>query len=636
MEGLEACWLFARAPDSVNACARCGQACVADPGAGAAGDDDADEGLFRLLGAWEEYTSPGGTVRCAGGCGVPYCDEECRDFDVRVAGHRSLCLGPVGSEDHPLYRLRVASFRHRHGFEVTMAASALAAASVAGDLAPLRSAALAAAVVGQRIMKGEDVDYEADEEKEGEEDAEVHNLLLAAVPGLSEVVSLARWRALLVYSARCGVDVELEHPLAEKLREAQKVGGSDGATWVKGDNYLPLGCSRRQLLAEPGRHLPSTAGCALLLSDEIARSCYPNSRVVLRKGALDVVWAADRPRREDEPLTVAWRQPPRECACVLCAAFAAEAGTLSSAVAGFGDAELGDAAEWTARECEEHSAADLYKVLVERRGCAGHADVGLFWRLVKSLEYEGRSDEAERAARRAVTELGLECVGEDLRRYLGKLDCFAVAKCYSEPVFGVKVLFSEAVTEEEGGVPGFGTGKPLAVMSESAGIPHEECMWAITSVEKHIALHGWTTTRHASVPTTDVPVESVPELLPWFNRRIMGDLIPRLASMLLSCATSLRVVDAFFVKYSADCGQRGLPVHTDQGASCVSAVVAMNDDFHGGGTFFAEEDLLISPPAGSAVVFRGGVVPHGGAPVTKGTRYILALFLAESPKRETA
>lgn len=330
-------------------------------------------------------------------------------------------------------------------------------------------------------------------------------------------------------------------------------------------------------------------------------------------------------------MALAWREPPPEetCSCLVCAMDSGAGVDVSR----YSAAEVADAAEWASRE-RDVGAADLYQVLVDRHTRLEDADVSLLWRLVRSLEFESRAGEAERAARRFANALGLDRVGPDLHRYLVKLDAYEVAKCPAHSEISAasvaRVLFTE---DGDGGAGGAsGNGPPLAVMSVSGTfVPRDECAWAVATVERHVASHGWTKTRHAAVPTTDVPVEAVPELLAWFNRRIMRDLLPRLCPALLRSPTSLRVVDAFFVKYCCDKGgQRGLPVHTDQGAHCVSAVVAMNDGFQGGGTLFADADLVACPPTGGALIFRGGVVPHGGVPLTQGTRFILALFLAQA------
>lgn len=157
-----------------------------------------------------------------------------------------------------------------------------------------------------------------------------------------------------------------------------------------------------------------------------------------------------------------------------------------------------------------------------------------------------------------------------------------------------------------------------------------ECAAMTDIVEAHVAQHGWTTSRHYSVPTTDVPVAAVLELKEWFCRQLERRLFPMIVELFDDIET-LRVIDAFFVKYSAD-AQADLPLHCDQ--SRISLTIAMNprSDFDGGGTYFP----LLGPypvdlDIGDVAFFDGSLL-HAGAPTTRGRRSIIAVFLwAQSP-----
>ena len=68
-------------------------------------------------------------------------------------------------------------------------------------------------------------------------------------------------------------------------------------------------------------------------------------------------------------------------------------------------------------------------------------------------------------------------------------------------------------------------------------------------------------------------------------------------------------------------------VHADQ--SAVSVTLALNDEgeYEGGGTTFAVPvGKTVRPGRGHVVAFKGGL-QHGGSPVTRGVRYIVAAFL---------
>jgi hypothetical protein len=154
--------------------------------------------------------------------------------------------------------------------------------------------------------------------------------------------------------------------------------------------------------------------------------------------------------------------------------------------------------------------------------------------------------------------------------------------------------------------------------------------------EAHAARSGgWTTSRHYSVPTTDVPVRLVPGLREWFNARLRTRLFPLLARCFSRSASvngeafdaaNVRQIDAFVVKYEAGEGaQASLPVHADQ--SQFSFTVALNGrgDYDGGGTYLADLGRAVVADQGHALAFPGSLV-HGGQAISRGTRYIIASF----------
>jgi len=146
----------------------------------------------------------------------------------------------------------------------------------------------------------------------------------------------------------------------------------------------------------------------------------------------------------------------------------------------------------------------------------------------------------------------------------------------------------------------------------------------------------WTTGRHYAVPTNDIPVHDVPELLAWFYPWMEQEMEPLLKKQFLSSSTAAATKtaigsrrffehDAFFVRYQGDGETNHLPCHFDE---CThSFVIGLNDDFEGGGTYFHDYNTVLSPRIGDVVTFKGDSLKHGGDAVTRGTRYILAVFL---------
>lgn len=136
---------------------------------------------------------------------------------------------------------------------------------------------------------------------------------------------------------------------------------------------------------------------------------------------------------------------------------------------------------------------------------------------------------------------------------------------------------------------------------------------------------SWSTVRRATVPTTDVAVEDIPELRPWLRELLDTRLCPMLAaafsrladgSLLVDPTTGksrVRVHDAFIVRYAADGPQPApsLPEHSD--TSALSFTLALNErgvEFDGGGTWFEAlgDDgvgAVVDADIGHAVAFAG-------------------------------
>eukprot|EP00980_Cylindrotheca_fusiformis_P007017 scaffold1474_cov132-Cylindrotheca_fusiformis.AAC.13 len=142
---------------------------------------------------------------------------------------------------------------------------------------------------------------------------------------------------------------------------------------------------------------------------------------------------------------------------------------------------------------------------------------------------------------------------------------------------------------------------------------------------------GWTTSRHYAVPTTDIPVHEAPKLLDWFVPWFKNDVTSLLQAQ-FETKKQFYVHDAFLVRYSACSSSHFLPLHFDE--STHSLVLALNSDFEGGGTYFYDMDHTSIPKCGSLVSFRGNQLLHGGNVVTKGERFILAIFLYADSDRD--
>ena len=154
----------------------------------------------------------------------------------------------------------------------------------------------------------------------------------------------------------------------------------------------------------------------------------------------------------------------------------------------------------------------------------------------------------------------------------------------------------------------------------------KKCDMILTRAENYHS--GWTTSRHYSVPTIDIPLHEIPSILSWFRDEFFThDLLPLFQNQFnIVSHNNLYVHDAFIVKYSCNGGQTYLPLHTDQ--STLSFTINLNEDFEGGGTYFESLGRAVNSMTGCGHVtsFRGDCLVHGGDPIISGTRYILAGF----------
>jgi len=167
--------------------------------------------------------------------------------------------------------------------------------------------------------------------------------------------------------------------------------------------------------------------------------------------------------------------------------------------------------------------------------------------------------------------------------------------------------------------------KGLCFVTKDPVMDSTECKQVIQWAEEN--MDGWTTSRHYAVPTTDVPVHTVPSLVQWFMNLMETKVCPLLSRQFAGSSGNKRwfVHDAFVVRYEATMSNNHLPLHVDE--SSHSFVLALNDNYKGGATYFVDYDETHTLSTGNLLSFRGDSLRHGGNVVTEGTRYILAAFL---------
>ena len=180
--------------------------------------------------------------------------------------------------------------------------------------------------------------------------------------------------------------------------------------------------------------------------------------------------------------------------------------------------------------------------------------------------------------------------------------------------------------------------RAIAFTTRKPFMSKNECKAVLNEVDKYIQSKKngrWSTVRRSHIPTTDCAVEDIPSLIPWL-RKLLDTRIyplievcfPLLADGTQTKANRIRVHDAFIVRYDSDLGSISLPEHSDTSAVSVSLSLSSEEDgdYEGGGLWLQQGNISISAPQGCATIFAGPL-RHGGAPITKGVRMILVLFL---------
>ena len=139
-------------------------------------------------------------------------------------------------------------------------------------------------------------------------------------------------------------------------------------------------------------------------------------------------------------------------------------------------------------------------------------------------------------------------------------------------------------------------------------------------------LHKWQLKRHYDYPTTDNEITQN-----WKSYKILknkcDNIIFKNIEQLFYLVSNKLTIDEFFVcKYNGNDNnkQNNLEFHVDNYE--FSFVIALNDDFKGGGTIFKSSNEIIKLKTGDCLIFCGQT-KHGGNKVTMGTRYIVSGFL---------
>lgn len=155
---------------------------------------------------------------------------------------------------------------------------------------------------------------------------------------------------------------------------------------------------------------------------------------------------------------------------------------------------------------------------------------------------------------------------------------------------------------------------------------NSECEHIIQEAESFATKNDWSKKRHDNYPTTDNQITESWECYKFLEEKIENILFPLYQKNYNIDPDKLYIDELFIAKYDANSveGQKSLEAHTD--GSEFSFIIALNDEYEGGGTRFIEKDEIVKCKKGDCVLFCGQT-KHEGLNVYSGTRYILAGFL---------
>ncbi len=154
----------------------------------------------------------------------------------------------------------------------------------------------------------------------------------------------------------------------------------------------------------------------------------------------------------------------------------------------------------------------------------------------------------------------------------------------------------------------------------------EECDAIIQEGEEYACYYGWTTKRHDDYPTTDNSVTSNWRCYDKIVSKIHNQLYPAYAKLFSIDSAKLYLEEIFLAKYDGNTpkAQKSLEPHVD--GSEFSFIIALNNNYSGGGTHFIKQNKTIRLNTGDVVIFCGQT-RHAGLHVTEGIRYILPGFI---------
>ncbi len=151
------------------------------------------------------------------------------------------------------------------------------------------------------------------------------------------------------------------------------------------------------------------------------------------------------------------------------------------------------------------------------------------------------------------------------------------------------------------------------------------CKWIINEAESYANNNGgWTTERHKSYPTTDIPIHLIKNIFNYLLHSFQDITCKIKDSYNLDTSCVIDFDDVFIVKYDEN-KQNFLQLHQDGSILSFQILLSDNSDFEGGGTYF-DDGLLYKLNIGDLFIHSGRSY-HSGLPIYNGIRYLLVGFV---------
>jgi hypothetical protein len=172
------------------------------------------------------------------------------------------------------------------------------------------------------------------------------------------------------------------------------------------------------------------------------------------------------------------------------------------------------------------------------------------------------------------------------------------------------------------------SGKARMIAPEILRVPFWEPEQCATIVRESEAVNAWGSDPEDPVPGMEVSLATIsPVLFEHVERHLAERVVPALREFWPEFAWT-GVHDAFVIKYAAGSESTSLALHHD--VAQLSGSVRLNAGYEGGALEFPRQDWSNADvPIGDLIVWPSLVThPHRGAPVTRGVKYALTIWIA--------